>query len=321
MADATNLNTDGIVADIRELVESYIDPKVIAITEPGTGAPGAAIVVAGSARPLDPAFFDGFRSAPKRLAGTARLSSLDSFIGWTKRFADADSALFAIDDRARPSITAVIDYNLSREGESETKLEHDEAARFGGHRGHYVFPLSDEWRAWTEQDGKVMSMVEFAAFLEDRIIDVVDPEISAEISPDLQRYITAVTGGSGRIATPTALVGLSQGLKINEIANVAQHANLTSGEAQIIFQTRHENPETGGPVSVPSMFLITIPIFNNGPAYRLAARLRYRIKEGRPVFYYQLWRADRAFDDAFTEAVNRASSETKLPLFLGSPEA
>jgi uncharacterized protein YfdQ (DUF2303 family) len=319
MSDTANVEADGLVQEVRSLVEAYVDPKVISIAEPGTGVKSALVLAGARVQPVNPEWFDQFRDAPKRLKGMASLTSLDSFIAWTNRFSDDQSALFAIDKRERPSITSILNYNNGTTPEDKAAVK--ATPRFGDHRGHYVFPLSDEWQAWVAQNDKLMAMAEFAAFLEDRIIDVVDPDVSLEISADLQRYITAVTGGSGRIATPTALVGLSQGLKINEVANVAQHANLTSGEGQIIFQTRHENPETGGPVSIPSMFLITIPIFNNGPAYRLAARLRYRIKDGRPVFFYQLWRADRAFDDAFIEAVTRARDETGLPLFLGSPES
>lgn len=71
---------------------------------------------------------------------------------------------------------------------------------------------------------------------------------------------------------------------------------------------------------MPSIFLIGIPVFNNGPFYRIAARLRYRKNGGKIVFWYDLWRTDRTFDHAFSEAVERVKVETDLPVFIGKPE-
>jgi hypothetical protein len=171
-----------------------------------------------------------------------------------------------------------------------------------------------------EHNGTQLRMVEFAEFLEDRVIDVLHliPE-EDELSEDLQKFINA-GGGEALIATPQRLVELSRGLQVNENSAIREVNRLNSGEAQILFTSEHTDGN-GEPLRVPSLFLIGIPVFRNGPIYRLAARLRYRKTPTGIVFWYDLWRHDRTFDHAFKEACERASIETDLPLLLGAPEA
>lgn len=84
-------------------------------------------------------------------------------------------------------------------------------------------------------------------------------------------------------------------------------------------QTGAQNAR-GETVDVPSMFIITIPVFkNSGDAYRIAVRLRTRTTGGLK-FFYELWGIDRVFEQAFTEACEFAREETGLPLFYGNPE-
>jgi uncharacterized protein YfdQ (DUF2303 family) len=235
--------------------------------------------------------------------------SLDSLIDHVNRFKDADTVVFADDSRSAPSMTAVLDYH--RAGASGDP-------RFGKHRSLYAFPLSDEWKAWSKANAEVMSMADFAAFLEERIIDVLFVEPGEELPEDVQRMLDAL--GSGAVASPNKLMELARGLQINESAVVQEAVNLQSGEATIRFQAEHTD-QNGAPLKVPSIFLIGIPVFNNGPLYRLAARLRYRKNAGKIVFWYDLWRTDRTFDHAFTEAVQRVKIETELPVLIGKPEA
>jgi len=101
---------------------------------------------------------------------------------------------------------------------------------------------------------------------------------------------------------------------------VQEVVNLQSGEGIVRFEATHSDA-TGSPLKVPAIFLIAIPVFRNGEFYRIAARLRYRKVNGRVVFWYELWRTDRTFDHAFSEAVERVKTETGRPVLIGKPEA
>lgn len=95
-----------------------------------------------------------------------------------------------------------------------------------------------------------------------------------------------------------------------------------SGEGHIRFSVEHETKtRTGGTVKVPTMFFIAIPVFAKGPFYRIGARLRYRKTAEGVKFWYDLYRADRSFDHAFDEAVEKVRVETPAAVFFGAPEA
>ena len=297
---------ENIIKDTRNLVEDYIQPELVPVKEPGTGVEALAVIGKDGIESVPASIFDAYRKQPVRRTGTATLTDLDSLIAHVNRFKDSDTVLFASDSRSSPSITAVLDYH---------RAGADADPRFGKHRARFAFPLSDEWGAWTAGNKKQMRMIEFAAFLEDRIIDVLE---GGEVLPeDMARFVKAI---GGNIATPNKLMEIAVGLKVNEKSAVGETVNLSSGEGEISFVSQHTDA-SGKPLKVPNLFLIGIPVFKNGPAYRIAVRLRYRKANDGLLFWYEMWREDRVFDDAFSEAIGRAKEETGLPVFMGSPEA
>ncbi len=295
-----------IIADARTLVEDYIKPALVTVKEPGTGVEAPAMLTAGGLQAVPASAFDDYRANPARRKGTATLLDLTSLIAHVERFKDDDTLLFANDDRSSPSLVAVLDYH--RAG-----AEAD--PRFGQHRAKFAFPLSDEWKAWNGSNKKAMAMIEFAAFLEDRIIDVLDDP--TDLPEDMQRFVTAI---GGNIASPTKLMETAVGLKVHEKSNVGETVNLASGEGEISFVSTHTDG-AGKPLKVPNLFLVGIPVFKNGPAYRIAVRLRYRKRDGGLTFWYELWRQEPVFDHAFGEALERVRTETGLSVLLGTPEA
>ncbi|BBK30273.1 uncharacterized protein YfdQ (DUF2303 family) [Stella humosa] len=255
-------------------------------------------------------FVDEWRGAPERRAGQATLQDLDSFIALTLRFRDDGSALFADTTPEAPGLTAVFDYHQAGpEG----------AARFGRHGAVYPFPLSDEWKAWAEKDEEKMNQAEFAEFLEDRIGDVPPPPVFTDESADADRVTQLGRLLGGTFASAQRLLELSRGLKVVENARVKSAVNLSTGEAQIAYESDHRD-DAGAPLKVPNLFLIGVPVFRGGALYRVGVRLRYRVVGGSISWLYQLYRADVVLADAVTEACGRAQSQTGLPLYKGLPE-
>jgi hypothetical protein len=310
-----------IAKTIADLMVSLHNPHLITVEDGDIKAPAAMIPWGVDLKDVE-SLLAPHRQRPKRRRGTASFTDLDSLIAHANRFKGPDSALFAIDDRKAPQIISVINYN---------QAGFEGAPEFGDHRGHYHFPLSDEWKAWAEVDGKMLDQGEFAEFIEDRIGDVTaapteaaDPSFArgrtdgegqrASNLADLQKLL------GGTWAGQSTLMEMSKGMKINEGARVKQAVNLQTGEVQVQYETEHRDQD-GAPVKVPNMFLIIIPVFHNGPLYRIAVRLRYRLREGRISWAMQMYRPDLVFDDAFKEGCNRAAQATELPLFIGKPEA
>lgn len=250
------------------------------------------------------AFVDEYADRPDRKKGTATLTSVDSFIAHVNRHKDGASAVFADDNRERPALLAVLDYN---------EPGADGLPRFGQHRANYAFPLSDEWLAWMGATKSTLTQAQLAEFLEDHIRDVLPPSEAGASGDDFAAEL-AIT-----LASPQALITLSRGLNVKVDRRVKTVQSLSSGECSIVFEEAHQG-EDGGSLKVPGGFVVGIPVFRNGPAYRVPFRLRYRLNQG---VTWQLvpHRADLVFQHAFDEVVEKVKAGTELPLFFGRPEA
>lgn len=248
---------------------------------------------------------DRYLDAPRRRTGTAVLHRLESLVGHVLRFKDEHSVIFAdVNDAGSPQLVAVLNYH---------EQGHDGAPRFGDHRAVYRFPVSEEWSAWTGTDSEWMSQADFAAFLEERSVEVLDPKKAGDKTKDL-------IGALGlSLASPAQLVALSRGLSVRVNQRVENAQSLSSGEMSVQFKTEHQGDD-GKPLKVPGAFLIGIPVFRNGDAYQVLARLRYRLHGGAVTWSYDLHRTDAIWDDAVTEACQRVTEETEVPLVYGTPE-
>jgi hypothetical protein len=260
---------------------------------------------------------DEYADRPDRRTGTANVTTLVSMIELVNRHKDANSVLFADDGRKSddedalpaPSITAVIDYHEAPEPEDEPELP-----RFCQHRVKYAFPLSDEWRAWNEQSGHSMSQTDFARFMEDHLLDVVSPEAAGETAK-LMAQSLGVT-----YATHAKLLDLSRGLEVSVDHKIGQIVNLQTGEAKVTFTEEHKDV-SGAPITIPGAFIVGIPVFRGATdRYQIPARLRYRKSGASLVWWFDLYRADSAFEFAFRDACESIRSGTSLPLYYGTPE-
>ena len=308
----------GMLEATREFLTDNQRAELVPVVDPDTGIKVIGIVdTSGGVRPLPVDFFDSARNQPRFRRGTAAMTTLDSFIDHVKRFGDDGTAVFADDNRSTPKMTAVLDYHYPDFGEGPTRTQ--APYRFGRHRTTFAFPLSDEWKAWIKKDGVVMTMGDFATFLEDRLADIAG---AGDDYPEHVSRLVEESGGPDRIATYAALMELARGLHVYENAQVEEAVNLSSGEGSVRFSIEHETrTRTGGSVKVPKLFFIAIPIFNKGAFYRIASRLRYRKTLEGLKFWFELYRADLSFDHAFAEAVEKVDAETPAAVFFGAPEA
>lgn len=286
------------------------DAHTTEVVEIRRGDQGAVQLLAvpsgrGSVELVDPKpHLDKYLAAPERREGTATLLDLDSFIRHVNRFKDDDSAIFGDPEPGSPSLTAVLDYH---------RAGSESAARFGRHRSVYHFPISEEWQAWASVEGTEFGTAALAEWLEDRIVDVLDPEKAGE-TPTALAEVLGVS-----LATPQRLLELSKGLEVRVDQRVVEKRNLSTGEAQLVFEQTHSN-DVGQPLKIPGAFLVGIPVFRSGERYQLAIRLRYRVREGRVSWLLSRHRPDAILQDALTQAFEEARDQTELPLLVGRPE-
>jgi len=307
---ASNATTENgkQVGDVQAAIDLALRLGNVEIVDIG-GVKAASVPSHNGGRELKSikALTDEYLKAPERRKGTATMTSLDSFIDHVNRHKDDHAVLFAVDRKDAPSMLAVYDYN-----ESGAKG----APRFGTHRASYSFPLSDEWAAWMAASrAEAMSQSDFAEFLEDRIGDVLNPA-----SPEIGDTITEFKMNLGiELASAQQLMTLSRGLKVHVNARVSNALNLSSGEAQVMFEEVHQG-EGGATLKIPGGFALAIPVFRLGARWQIPVKLRYRVKGPNVFWTVALHNTDKVFKTAFEEAVKQASDHTKLPVFFGTPE-
>lgn len=230
---------------------------------------------------------DARAPAPRAREGVAHHVELDSFIAHAKRFADADSVVWA--DPSGPSLTAVLDYH---------RAGGDGAPRWGRHRAVYTCPLSEQWRVWTAKDGAPFSQDAFADFIEERMRDLAPPPKESDI------------------AQPAKLVEIGRLLRVHAKSTFEREINPTTGEFSMVSKTEHDKSST----KIPRGFLLQIPIFDAGRPVQVEARLRFKIDGGRPSFSFLLVDVKHVLRAGFAEVRSAVAEGTGLPIFAGSPE-
>lgn len=303
--------------------DTYTKPAVESIAELAKQAAGATILNIpttglGDGLPANvPVLFDHrpngqglralkdelerYRIKPERRTGRARATTLKSFIDLINYHKDESSALFAQADWPNPKLTAIIDYHTA-----------DHEARHLEHQIGYDFPVTDEFKAWIDKDGKPFSQAEFAAFIEEHAAELASP-LDAE-KTDYTRLFKV------EFATPTVMVALSRGLQVNVEATVKQNVTLSSGEGEIEFSETHLD-KRGEKLTVPGLFMVSVAAFLDGDNIRLPARLRYRVSGGKVTWFYQLYRWKFWLRDRVQQDLKEVAKETEVTSFEGSPEA
>lgn len=263
---------------------------------------------------------DEYAARPDRRSGTDTVTDIATLVGWINRHKDAGSVVFCAADRAEPKLLAVIDYH--EEGEGDGK------ARFRQFRAHYAFPLDKRWTDWKAIDGQAIDQAEFAAFIEDHVLDLIGPDVSvagdAEQTttiklPPTVTQLLALAGG--RCAFPNEVMALSRGLDLTANDKVVNRVDLQSGEGALVFESTHVD-KNGVKLDVPRLFMIAIPLFERSPDhYRIPVRIRYRLVGGKVVWIPTLFGADEIMDTAIRDAAHTVQTETDRPMFFGWPAA
>ena len=94
-----------------EFAEEYMKPDIGEGVDPTSGKKLPVIVSKDGVQVMQPSAFEAWADRPRFRKGTAALYDLTSFIGHVNRYKDADTIVFADNNREHPSLTAVLDYH------------------------------------------------------------------------------------------------------------------------------------------------------------------------------------------------------------------
>jgi hypothetical protein len=312
------------VREIIKLLDKHMEPRVISVTPPkfDDAETIPVMLIPENLKPYDyRPLVEAYRGRPDRRKGTAQVQDTASFIAHVIRHKDPFSVIFANPERGAPKLTAIFNYNMDGgEASSLHPIDVKSRARFGDHRTVYAPKLSEEYQAWSAVNGKPLDQAEFAEFIETRVMDLCEPPDFDGEEGAHNAYLKQFTDlVGGKFASPSRMMGLARGVKINAENKVTAIVNLATGEGRMNFSEEHRDGD-GAPITIPNLFLIVIPVFYNGTPYRIPVRLRYRLRGGSVAWSFEIYRIDRTFDAAFDGIRATVEAETELDVFLGSPE-
>jgi uncharacterized protein YfdQ (DUF2303 family) len=226
-----------------------------------------------------------------------------SLIDYANRYKDADSLVYARGQVEENLIkaSATIVFNPHPIGSDQN------LAGYGDFKAEYNFPLSKELLSWLKNNGNAMAQMEFANFLEDHVCDMTSDY-------DYERMDLEKTLG-GKRADPIEMLELSRGLELRVNEQVKNVGRLQSGEMQIVYSVEHTQSD-GQPIRVPTWFNIKVPVFEGDAPHIIPVRLRYRVKEGKVIWFYELFSLNKIFDAAFDSVIDLIKENTQLPVFI-----
>ena len=171
-------------------------------------------------------------------------------------------------------------------------------AGWGDHRMVYDCPHSPEWATWIGSDGRQMPQVNFAEFLEDNLPDVI---ASNESEP-----------------TGAQMLEVAQSFTAKSDVNFSSAVRLQNGTVQFTYEETTE-AKSRGDFKVPEKFFIGIAVFEQGPKYRMEARLRYRINGGKLMVWYDILRPHKILEDAVKNIWDEIQTGTTVQIIHGTP--
>jgi uncharacterized protein YfdQ (DUF2303 family) len=224
-------------------------------------------------------------SAPTRKRGDIVLCDAKSFIAYfNKHKSTANGKASAIYGRTNPpAFLALMD-------------DHGEEPGWREHKVTYRCPLSVEWQTWVSKNAAPMSQAQFAEFIESNLPDIVTPP------------------GSD-------MLEISRNLEAKKKVSFASGIRLSNGQTELTYEEEIQGTAAKGKLSIPEIFALGIPVLENGERYKVEARLRYRINEGRLSMWYDLIRPHKVLEDAVMNVWKEIASQTSEEILNGDPLA
>lgn len=210
---------------------------------------------------------ENMQKTPARARGTVNLRDMASFIAYVReRCPDVTSESSTL--RMYGTITPKPGFRA---------VFNDHGAALPGWRDDLaVFdcPLSEEWTRWTAKNGTKMDQETFATWIEDNLPDIAEPAAAD-------------------------MLEIARSLEAKKKVNFASGLRLSNGQTQFTYEETIEGTASKGRITVPEVFALGLPVFENGDRYRVEARLRYRIADGgKLTMWYDLLRPHKILEDA-----------------------
>ena len=228
---------------------------------------------------------------PRRKTASIETDTVESFVSYLTLHASEQTTVWVKADYVQGKVEFL--------GVVNDHGAEDDDREWRDHRVKFAPRKSEEWSRWKAWDRELFGQAEFAAFIEDNLADIV---------------------GDEHAPSGSAMLRMALDFEAKLDMRFKSAMRLQSGGVDMAF-TSTDDAGTLEKMRLFDRFSIGIPVFWGDEAYRVDARLRYRAKEGRVMFWYDLIRADKVLEAAAAKIVTIVSEGTRAPLFFGNPFA
>lgn len=217
---------------------------------------------------------------PAHPAARVTLDERQALADYVNRFGEPGTILVADVDTG--TVRAVIDYHLASDGA---------AVRTGArlHVADLVLRSSEEFTRWDGVEGEHHPQAEFARFLEENAVNIIEPEAARmiEIAHDLSA---------------------SEGVKFSS------KVDLRNGNRRFHYENE---TKVDGDIVIPSRFTLHIPLYEGEPPIDLEALFRYRVTPGGLLIGFEWRRVEYLKLAHFRQIAFAVAEATGRPVFLG----
>jgi len=215
---------------------------------------------------------------PTRTRGAVTLQREKSFWRYVNEHATEASRIY----HHGRSFTCIFDHSAKA------------APGWGQHRAIFTLQPSPEWTFWTHNDKRRYTQEEFAAVIEDNMLDITTPSGGAVL--DMVSRLEAKTE-----------------VLFKSFIRTDGCQSLTYEETTVAKAGQR------GTMELPKQFILTIPAFVGGEKKEVVAKLSFKITEGKLALWYQLQQATRIVEEVLDRVVSGIATATNIEVFFGTP--
>lgn len=227
---------------------------------------------------------DKYAAAPRRTEATRKVLNAQSFAEYVNRHGIDGTEVFAHSPSS--SIVGVID-------------SHEGAGREPGWQGHRVtlaLEHTKAWLQWINADGAWFDQVGFADFIEQRAVDVKEPDHAA-------------------------LIEMAQKFEAKRSVDFTSAERRDSGEVTFEYaETIKAKAGQKGEITIPKELLLTLQPYVGGTRYAVYANFRYRLEGTGVKLGFVLQRTQEILDAAFADIVTDIRDGRTDPGEKGAPD-
>lgn len=245
---------------------------------------------------VQPFFIPGFGVHPSRIENVSLEAGLGAPIrkrGTITVFDAASLNMALADNKDAGNIAIYIDRNPTKPAVVAVLNGHGASGPgWGDFRAQIEFRPTPQWVKWTGIDGKMLKQAEFAEFIEDNMEDIADP--AGALMLEIATYLQAT-----RTTNFKSAIKLSSG--------AVQFQNLEDVSASV----------SAGQIAIPETITLGLAPLQGSPVFRVPARFRFRVTDGKLTLGVKLQRIEDLMRDVLEDVVAKIERGANVSVIEG----